>query len=203
MDSSEETALVRRLARMDERAWEMLCGCYGRSLLACIQLGFGCSADRAEEIVQRAFVRCVRSIGSFDPSRGRLFPWLKAIAANEARTCLGTANDEAAAPLSAIPEHVLAGLAEMIDRSPLPDEIIVRDDTRQLVRRCLASLNERQRDVLILKYVEGLKMSEIAQRMETSEKAVESLLSRSREALRSAILAECARQGTPAPEILG
>ncbi len=88
MDRSEEIALVGRLLAHDEDAWRTFCQEYSSDLLALVQYAFGCSREMSEEIVQSAFVRCVRSIDTFDPARGRLFPWLKAVTRNEARNLL-------------------------------------------------------------------------------------------------------------------
>jgi len=53
-----------------------------------VRLRLGCAQELAEEIVHMTFIRCVRSIKTFDLARGRLFGWLNAIARNEAHTLL-------------------------------------------------------------------------------------------------------------------
>ena len=82
----EEHVLAKRLAAKDDSAWEVFCHEYSGPLLSAVRLRFGCSQDVAEEIVHLTFIRCVKSIHGFDPTRGRLFDWLKAIARNEAHT---------------------------------------------------------------------------------------------------------------------
>ncbi|HUT91263.1 MAG TPA: sigma-70 family RNA polymerase sigma factor [Thermoguttaceae bacterium] len=203
MDSREENALVRKLARGDEAAWEAFCGEYSAVLVQFVRLAFGCGREKSEEIVQMTFLRCVRSIGTFDPARGRLFPWLKAVARNEARSCLrGDLRGGVELLLSAVPQHVLDRLADAIDRAPLPDELLARQDTQMLIRECLTELNTRYRQVLLWKYVEERTVARIAVRLRVSEKAAESLLSRARESFRNALLLKLASKRLQRAEIL-
>jgi RNA polymerase sigma-70 factor (ECF subfamily) len=183
MDQVEEKALVRGLIRMDERAWTVFCSEYSMPLLTYVRLQFACNREPAEEVVQMSFVRCVKSIRSFDPSEGRLFPWLKAVARNEAHTLLATypAQPEVA---SEIPGEAV----ESLDKAVLPDEILARKETQLLVHEALMELPSRHRNALILKYLENCRVAEIARRLGQSEKAIESLLSRSRDAFRAMFL---------------
>jgi RNA polymerase sigma factor (sigma-70 family) len=186
MDQAEEIALVRRLVKMDEKAWEMFCREFSVPLLTSVRLQFGCRRELAEEIVQMSFIRCVKSIKSFDPARGRLFTWLKAISRNEAHTLLpafaarsSTADDSAA---------LAREIAEKLDEAALPEEILARQETQLLIQEAITELPSRNRQALVLKYVENRRVSEIAGLLGQSEKAIESLLTRSRQAFRTAFL---------------
>ena len=188
MDQAEEKALVRGLVRMDERAWEVFCNEYSLPLLTYVQLQFVCrgessfarTSELAEEIVQMTFVRCVKSIGSFDPSRGRLFAWLKAVARNEAHTTLSAYRTRPAV----VPE-IPCGAVEGLEEAVLPDELLARKESQLLVHEALMELPSRHRKVLTLKYLENCRVAEIARLLGQSEKAVESLLSRSRNAFKA------------------
>jgi RNA polymerase sigma-70 factor, ECF subfamily len=189
MDAAEEKALVPRLVTMDETAWETVCQEHSRPLLSFVHMVFGCGREQAEDIVQMTFVRCVRSIRSFDPARGRLSTWLRSVAKNEARTVLGReARNSGHFSLSSVPGHVADEILDALDRRPLPDELLARQDVQEAIRNALAAMNSRQREVLICKYIEGMRMSEIASQMGISEKAVESILSRSRASFRDAFV---------------
>jgi RNA polymerase sigma-70 factor (ECF subfamily) len=191
MDTAEEKALVQRLLTMDGTAWETLCKEHSPPLLAFVQLTFGCSREQAEDVVQMTFLRCVRSISSFDAARGRLLPWLKAVARNEVHTCLGKeARTPAQVPLSCVPGHVADQILDALDGQPLPQELLARQDVQMAIRQALMALNPRQREALVCKYIEGMTMSEIASLMNISEKAVESILSRSRASFRNVFLRE-------------
>ena len=186
MEQSEERALAERLVRMEDAAWVQFARLYHRPLLAFVGSRFDANPETCEEIVQMTFVRCVKSIATFDPERGSLLTWLRAVAANEGHT-LARANLRApSVSLSSIPEAVAAEIASKLASEPLPEEILARKDVEAAVHETLLDLNVRYQDVLVMKYVEGLKVARIAEALGISEKAVESLLVRSREAFRQA-----------------
>ena len=127
------------------------------------------------------FIRCVKSIQTFDPSRGRLFDWLAAIARREGCTYLRQ-NAAPAQRLQMDPQtcrHL-----EQIDQSALPETLAGRKEVRALVLQTVMALTVRQRRVLTMKYLEGRRVAEIAADLGQSEKGVESLLTRSRRAFK-------------------
>jgi RNA polymerase sigma-70 factor (ECF subfamily) len=154
----------------DERAWrawyeETFPGLYAYVAWRCAGL-----RDLAEDVVQETWLVAVRRIRRFDPARGSFPDWLRGIAANVLRnqlrrrkvrgrvTSLGT---ELAAP---------------------PDG---RVEAAQ-VARALAELTPRYEAVLRAKYLDQLAVAEIAAAWKETPKAVESLLSRARQAFREA-----------------
>lgn len=143
------------------------------------------------------FLRSVRSIATFDPSRGRLYPWLRSIALNEARTLLRTSH-RTPTPFSSLPEGVAATILEVIDSAPLPDAVLAREDVQRAVREVLLELNSRQRDALVMKYIEQRSVAEVASALHATEKAAESLLSRARDAFREAFVLRLSRSGESA-----
>lgn len=194
MDKGEEKCLVRKLRRLDERAWAQFCSVYSGPLLRLIQSYFGCGREMAEEGVQMTYLRCVRSIRTFDPSRGSLFQWLITVARNEMHTIFRAERKTCpTVSLSSLPEHIKERILNGLDTAPLPDEVLARKDLQVFVQETFMELNSRFCRALLLKYVDCLKVSEIAVRMALSEKAVESLLSRSRAAFRAAFLEKLER----------
>ncbi len=156
-------------------------------LLTFVRLRFGCGREKAEEVVQMSFVRCVKSIRSFDPARGRLLAWLKAVARNEAHTLLAGSTIRPGVIPDPSPD-ALREILEKLDDAPLPEEILARQETQLLVQEAMLELSSRHREALVLKYVESRRVSEIAGRLGQSEKAIESLLTRARQAFRQAFL---------------
>ncbi len=176
----EEDSLVRGLARRDEGAWETFCRQYSGPLLGSVRLRFGCSEELAEEIVHLTFIRCVKSIQTFDAKRGRLFDWLKAIARNEGHTLLRKTLPPGQVELDPEDQHWL----EQMDAAEWPDERLCREEVRQAVLDTVMELNGRQRQVLVMKYLEHRPVADIARMWGQSEKAVESLLTRARQSLK-------------------
>ncbi len=184
MDQTEEKTFIRKLKKMDERAWEVFCGEYSAPLLAFVRFKFGCNREKAEEIVQMTFIRCVKSIRTFKPSRGTLLNWLKTISKNEAHTLVRQNQKQLA---------TIEGIFDEIDTAALSEEIVAKEETQLLIHETIAELYSRYRKVLILKYVENRKVTEIAAMSGESEKAIESLLSRSRQAFKKVFLQKARR----------
>ncbi|MBN2592318.1 MAG: sigma-70 family RNA polymerase sigma factor [Sedimentisphaerales bacterium] len=194
MDQTEEKTFIRKLKKMDKWAWEALCREYSAPLLAFVQYRFGCDREKAGEIVQMTFVRCVKSIRNFKPSRGTLLNWLKTISKNEMHTLLQQEQKQLAAKTSNLSSvETIEGILEKMDTAALPEEIIAKGEFQLLVHETIAELYSRYRKVLILKYVENRKVAEIASMLGQSEKAIESLLSRSRQAFKKVFLQKAGR----------
>ena len=68
--------------------------------------------------------------------------------------------------------------------SVLPEDVLEEVEQRSVVRAAILLLPDDRREVLLCKYVEGLSVKTIAGRMGRTAKAVESLLTRSREQMR-------------------
>lgn len=185
MQEPESRTFIAKLANMDSQAWRTFCCEYAPTLLSYARAHFDCGPDRAEEITQRTFVRSVRSIRQFDPARGTLADWLKGICRNEACTVLSQERREI--PLSQIDAEDL-NVLQRIDQVPLPDELMAKREVQCLINETVFGLYSRYREVLIRKYLKGESVAAIASEWGQSEKAVESLLSRSREAFKTAFL---------------
>jgi len=178
--SDDERHLAERLADRDDNAWEAFCREYSGPLLSAVRQRFACSEELAEEVVHLTFIRCVKAIRSFDPARGRLFDWLKAIARNEARTHLRRARPAGHVELDARDHQWL----EQVDHAALPDEQLCRAEVRSLILDTVMGLSSHYREVLVMKYLEDRRVAEMAITLGQSEKAVESLLTRSRVAFK-------------------
>jgi RNA polymerase sigma-70 factor (ECF subfamily) len=85
--------------------------------------------------------------------------------------------------LDDIPE-VRVQLETLAARLEGPEQQLERQDLARLVQLTLDYLPARYGDVLEWKYLQGLSMREIAERLDTTTKAVESLLTRARDAFR-------------------
>jgi RNA polymerase sigma factor (sigma-70 family) len=83
----------------------------------------------------------------------------------------------------------LLGLYAKLDTEPFDDELLQREETRDLVNATMAELPDHYREVLEQKYVQGKSQREMAERWQLSEKAIESQLTRARKAFRETFLA--------------
>lgn len=176
-----ELRLRDRLTRGDRAAAEELVASHLDPLYEFVHWRVGGDRSRAEDLVQDTFLVALREIAAFD-GRSSLFTWLCGIAKNKLR-----ASRRKRAPASL--EDALAGADQDIDeiladvaREPLPDAVLVREETRALVGATLSSLPPEYRAALVAKYVEGQSVAQIASESGKSEKALESTLTRARTA---------------------
>jgi RNA polymerase sigma-70 factor (ECF subfamily) len=136
--------------------------------------------DAAEEVVQDTWLTAVRRMGSFDPLQGSFAGWLRGIAAHLLRNHFRrqVRRDRRTLALAAAPVEL-----------PAPESDGRSEDQAERIARALSSLPERYEQVLRAKYLEGLSVQAIAGSRDESVKAIESLLTRARQAFRDAYLA--------------
>ena len=89
-----------------------------------------------------------------------------------------------------MPEHKnikeLLTFYARLDSEPFADELLQREETRELVNATMSQLPPHYREALEAKYVSGQSVRDLASSWHVSEKAVESLLTRARAAFREA-----------------
>jgi len=132
----------------------------------------------AEELVQKTIFDAVKGLDSYDSSKGNPDEWILGIARNNIRLEI---RRRASRPS---PNGDISHYLETIDTRLLPDEVLERRETVEIVRMALDRLKSKEQSVLKAKYVEGLAARDIAQRIDVTEKAVHSLLYRAKNSLR-------------------
>lgn len=178
MDSSAriaiDTARLRAVQAGDESAWREWYDEAFEAVDAYALWRCGGLREEADDVLQEAWLAAVRRISHYDPRAGPLAGWLCGIVAGLLRNRFRKERRRGGRPLLARPD------AEPADAEALRREQALR------VAEALASLPGHYESVLRLKYLEGLSVAEIAQRRGESARASESLLTRAREAFRSA-----------------
>jgi RNA polymerase sigma factor (sigma-70 family) len=148
--------------------------------------------DLCEEVVQETLVRAIRDLDRYEPARaqGNILPWLTGLARNEIHRVL--ARERAGESLEACWLRIDAELTAVyarLESQPLPEEVLERQETREMVNATMSQLPAHYREALEAKYVRGLSVRDIAAALSTTEKTVESQLTRAREAFRKTFLA--------------
>jgi len=135
----------------------------------------------AEDVLQEALLKAYRSLRSFE-NRSSFYTWLYRITVNlaldrqrrEKRGAMLEWNDEVARDVE--PRGAFAVPAD-------PEVASQRVQLRELVAEGIQGLPDGQREVLLLREVEGLSYEEIAQSMEISKGTVMSRLHYARKKL--------------------
>lgn len=180
--------LVKKLLRRDvaafERFFEELFPVVYRFAFYRLQ----CDAEAAEETTQTTLCRVTAKLSSYR-GEASLLTWTLTI-------CRHAIADYYAArsrhgrmlPFEELEDQLLASLESLSHDEPGPEEGVRLRELRQRVRQALDCLHPRHRLALERKYLEERSVRDIASEMGSSEKAVESLLTRSRVAFREAFL---------------
>ena len=144
-----------------------------------------------EEVVQETMLRAIRELEQYDPARSgnNVFSWLTGIARNEIRRVL--AREKATVSLELLWDRMdreLLALYERLEAEPLAEDVLCRQETREMVGATMSQLPPHYREALEAKYVLGKSVRDMAQALRMSEKAVESQLTRARKAFRATFL---------------
>jgi RNA polymerase sigma-70 factor (ECF subfamily) len=190
----EDAELVTRLRAGDEAAFRLIVERYHPSLLRLAQTMVPSRAV-AEEVVQDTWLGLVRGIKGFE-GRSSLRTWLFHVLVNRAKTTgvrerrptTGLTAGPAVDPSRFGPDGAWAD-----PPVPWPDDVDDRLDAKQLadrIRPCIDGLPEMQRQVLVLRDVEGLSAAEVCELLELSEGNQRVLLHRGRSRVRGMLESE-------------
>ncbi len=185
---SDDLDLAKRILDGDEEAFEdffegQFPGLY-RFTLARLK-----DPDLTREIVQSAICKAIANLRNYR-GEASLAAWLFTICRHEIR---GHYRRARRAPTSVelmeeAPE-VRAALESLPASLPGPEETLQRKEVAHIVHATLDRLPPRYGKALEWKYLEGLPVKEIAERLEVGPKAAESLLTRARQAFRDGVSA--------------
>ena len=169
-----ETELVREAQTGSDDAFERLYRKHGRRIYA-LCLRMVSDPDRAEELMQDAFVRAWNTIGSFQ-HRSAFGTWLHRLSVNVVLSDMRTQKRRAS-------RELLPGELDEFERETKG----AMPETRMDLERAIAALPSGAREVLVLHDIEGYRYREIADLIGVAEGTVKSQLSRARRLVREAL----------------
>ena len=170
-------AFTAKLARGDEQAWHGFHAAYAPRLFRYLVVVTRGDETRAADALQATFVRAAKHVRRFD-SEDVLWSWLTALARS-----------------AAVDEHRRSSRFHgfltkfKTERTPPPPTPANPDSQLSaLLESGLSPLPSDERELLTQKYIDGRSVRDIAAAHATTEKAIESRLSRTREKLRAIVL---------------
>jgi RNA polymerase sigma-70 factor (ECF subfamily) len=173
-------ALTRAMAKGDEMAYRDFYHAYFDRLLRYLLVVARGHEESAREALQLTLLRVVRHVRAF-PDEAAFWSWLTVVA-RSALTDETRKRSRYFAFLDRFTFHSAAGQSS----GPAGE---ADDQLQALLESRLRSLPCEEQDLVRQKYFEGQSVREIAGRLLTTEKAVESRLSRIRRKLKEAVLA--------------
>lgn len=99
--------------------------------------------QEAEDVLSEVFYKIVKSFDTYDPAKASVSTWIYTVTRN-------TVLNYFRKPRNAGGEFLEA--EKLPDLSPLPDEIILREEEREALISALEQLPQRERDVIILRF---------------------------------------------------
>ncbi|MBO0825682.1 MAG: sigma-70 family RNA polymerase sigma factor [Actinobacteria bacterium] len=193
---SENADLLDRLRAGDEQAFAALVARHQSTMLT-LASGYVPSRAVAEEVVQDTWLAVLRGLDNFE-GRSSIRTWLFRILVNRARTAgarerrsvavedMGPVVDQSrfdsAGNWSALPEHW-----EQVD------DRMVAAKMADYLRAAIDALPARQREIVILRDIEGLTSEEVCVVLDISVVNQRVLLHRGRSKLRQALESEFGR----------
>jgi len=173
-DRALERGLRHAALAGDERAWRAWYEASFEPLYAYILWRCAGLRDVADDIAQETWLTAVRRLQEFDPERAGFVTWLRGIAANLAKNHF---RKEKHRPVQALAN---------IDVPARKDGDGGRREQAERIAQALSDLPPHYEAVLRAKYLDQQTVADIAAACNQSVKAVESLLTRARQALRQA-----------------
>jgi len=190
----EELAIKNRILEGDEEAAESFFRRHLDALYEFVHYRVGGNRALAEDVVQDTMLVALERLKAFD-GRSTLHTWMCGIAKNKIRAHRRKRRPVLVEDLLEEADPEIDAILASIDREPLPDWVLEKQETQELVGATLASLPPDYREVLVDKYLEELSVNEIAAQRGTGAKAAESTLHRARLAFAKVFQLLAARRG--------
>jgi RNA polymerase sigma-70 factor (ECF subfamily) len=175
VSSGEDSGLISQVLRGDLAAFEALYDKYKGQVYR-TALAITRDQGAAEDILQECFLRVYAHIDRIDISRP-LFPWIHRIAVNLSYNWVTKR------------KRWFPSLGEFIDQfagdhHSSPEHILEREELQRIVQEAIHSLGFAQRVVIILFYLNGFRLEEIAYILDCPVGTVKSRLYYGRQNLR-------------------
>jgi RNA polymerase sigma-70 factor (ECF subfamily) len=168
----EERELAARVARGESKAFEQLIDRYGQRVVRLAARLLNWSAG-AEDVAQDVFLAVLEKRTVFR-GEARLWTYLTTITVNRCRSLRRR---------RWIYERALRVIAPYRNQPTVGDSLHERDTLASEIRAAVGKLPDNYREVVVLRYFEELKTSEVAQVLGVKTNTVEVRLSRARKML--------------------
>jgi RNA polymerase sigma-70 factor (ECF subfamily) len=185
----EDGPLADRCRKGDLRAFEALVAKYQDRVYNLILRMCGRPAD-AEELAQETFLKALKKIGQFR-GQSSFYTWLFRIATNltishQRHLAVGRIRFHSLAEGTAHSGSESANSQARIvnDKSPRPEDAMIAEELNQRIAEAIEQLDGEFRIVVVLRDVEEMDYSQIAEVLEVPMGTVKSRLHRGRDILR-------------------
>ena len=186
----DDAGFVARCQRGETEAFSVLVRRHQKKMLNIAYRMIG-DYDEACDVVQEAFLSAYRAIGKF---RGdaRFSTWLCGIVLNHSRSHMKRKTARSRHEAGSLDDPVKSEGGSFLNEPRSQEESVVeRLEKRERdakVQECIGSLDGEQREVLVLRDIQGFSYEEIGVMLKLPEGTVKSRLFRARNALKDRLL---------------
>ena len=185
-ECEEDRRFVAALRRRDERAFNRLVLTYQDRVFQVIYRLLG-SREEARDVAQEVFVTVFQRIESYRGD-GKLSTWIYRVAANHAKNRIKYLARRHDRKRDCFEDMLVQPSCGRISADmPRPDQDLDGRRLEAFVQRALGLLDPDQREVVVLRDIEGLSYEEIAEIVEAGLGTVKSRLHRGRARLKEAL----------------
>ena len=169
----DEKALVEAAKYGDAEAFGVLVKRYMPKALSFVRQMTG-SAEDAEDLAQEAFFKAYRGLGGFK-GESSFYTWFFRVLSN---ICIDHLRRKKIRP----PEHSLEKDELMTLRTVIgdPAQMYAADSRKRLINHALREMSDLNREIILLKDIQGLTMEEIASMLNVPVGTVKSRSNRAR-----------------------
>lgn len=164
---TEDQQLIREIKNGSEAAMEVLTRRYYKTIFAFVYRKVG-NKDIAYDLTQDIFIKMMKRIHSYS-NKGSFKNWLYTLAVNHCRDYWKSADYKVTSRQSELPDSLSSKRNNV-------SYIFEKKQTRERVKAAIEALPEFQKEVVLLKYFQGLKIREIADVTKAKESTVKSRL---------------------------
>lgn len=176
-----DLALVQRVQRGERSAFDVLVLRYQQKVLKLV-LRYIRDPMEAEDVVQEAFIKAFRAIGSFRGDSA-FYTWIYRIAINTAKNALVSSKRRPVSFDIDVQDPEQGDLEARLTDGETPEQLAMTEEIRQTVNRAMADLPDDLRTAIVLREIDGLSYEDIAESMDCPVGTVRSRIFRAREAI--------------------
>ncbi len=178
-----EQELIDKSKRGDLLAFEILINKYSKQVFNILLRILGNRQD-AEDVSQEVFVKVYRKLHTYK-GNSLFYTWLYRVTINAGKDHLKKKRWEY--PLDTLGENRFSFPQS---HSSNPEASLIHKEKNELVLRALMELNPQQREIIVLRNIQGFSYEEISKILKISIGTVKSRISRTRNILKEKLLNE-------------
>ncbi len=172
----DETSLIIAARQGDKDAFGELISSYQTRVFN-LALFYTRNREDAMDVAQEVFIRVYRYLGRFNIQKA-FFPWMYSIIRNTLHTFYQRRKT-----------HQHAG-SDFLELMEIPDHPDVNNEDKLYLIRAIDTLPDLDKELILLKYFEGLGIKEIAEISHLSESNIKIRLMRAREKIKVYLIGE-------------